>query len=153
MCFCAGPAVSLNNPTCLGPTGIQSLSGNLQYGGKIKRRHGSDWWGGGDEKVDRAHRGRRAPLIHPPPLSRGERACAGCWDPGNRYRIGSAPPRVAYSRNQSGAYVPSDLAPIIYSANRLLRFHYIAENLMRNIAEHKLRRPRSDGTKQLFAGS
>lgn len=35
--FCALPAVSLNNPTCLGPLVIHSLSGNLQYHGEIKR--------------------------------------------------------------------------------------------------------------------
>lgn len=42
MCFCAQPAVSLNNPTCLGPPVIHSLSGNLQYHGKIKRSVGGD---------------------------------------------------------------------------------------------------------------
>lgn len=72
VCFCAWPAVSLNNPTCLGPTVIHSLSGNLQYGGEIKRSPRQDWWRGvmkhhGQE--ERAHRGRRIPLISPPPLS------------------------------------------------------------------------------------
>lgn len=58
-------------------------------------------------------------------------------------------------RPQPRQHAPCDLASIIYSTNRLLRFHYIAENMMRNIAEHKFRRPRSDGlgTKQLFAHS
>lgn len=40
---CAQPAVSLNNPICLGPPVIHSLSGNLQYHGKIKRSVGGGW--------------------------------------------------------------------------------------------------------------
>lgn len=40
VCVCAQPAVSLNNPICLGPPVIHSLSGNLQYHGKIKRSVG-----------------------------------------------------------------------------------------------------------------
>lgn len=53
VCFCAWPAVSLNSPTCLGPTAKHSLSGNLQYGGEIKRGLGQDWWWGvaGDEAL------------------------------------------------------------------------------------------------------
>lgn len=43
VCFCAQPAVSLNNPTCLGPPMIHSLSGNLQYHGEIKRGSGQGW--------------------------------------------------------------------------------------------------------------
>ena len=50
VCFCAWPAVSLNNPTCLGPTVIHSLSGNLQYGGEIKWDPGRAG-GGGDEAL------------------------------------------------------------------------------------------------------
>lgn len=92
VCFCAWPAVSLNNPTCLGPTVIHSLSGNLQYGGEIKRSPRQDWWGvvmKHYEQADRAHRGRRIPLISPPPLSwrvvyrEGEwgKSCADRLDP------------------------------------------------------------------------
>lgn len=47
VCFCAQPAVSLNNPTCLGPSVIHSLSGNLQYHGEIKR----SVWGEDDEAL------------------------------------------------------------------------------------------------------
>lgn len=58
-----GQLFLLTTPHVLGPTMIRSLSGNLQYGGKIKRRHWWDWWGGGgDGQVDRAHGGRRVPL-------------------------------------------------------------------------------------------
>lgn len=49
-------------------------------------------------------------------------------------------------RLQPSQHAPRGSASIIYSTNRLLRFHYIAENMMRNIAEHKFRRPRSDGS-------
>lgn len=45
-CFSAQPAVSLNNPTCLGPAVIHSRSGNLQYHGKIKRSVGRVELGG-----------------------------------------------------------------------------------------------------------
>lgn len=48
VCFCAQPAVSLNNPTCLGPPVIHSLPGNLQYHGEIKRSIG---WGEGDDEA------------------------------------------------------------------------------------------------------
>lgn len=49
VCFCAQPAVSLNNPTCLGPPVIHFLSGNLQYHGKIKRSVRGCRGGGNDE--------------------------------------------------------------------------------------------------------
>lgn len=231
VCFCAWPAVSLNNPTCLGPTVMHSLSGNLQYGGQIKRRPRQDWCGGGGvvvvmkhhQQAERAHCGSRIPLISPPPLwrvvyreSEGVRprqwhVCRVRW--GLRapvwqmwdllhdglsnltsskttggfpdyYRIineerndrlrphyqvqnqtglhqtGTFTPSKCSSaktcrRDEKGADVPAVWAAIIYSANTLLRFHYIAENMMRNIAERKCCRPRSDGPgpKQLFAHS
>lgn len=92
VCFCAQPAVSLNNPTCLGPPMIHSLSGNLQYHGEIKRSVGG--LGGGMMKrynlVDPAYCGCRIPLINPPLLSwravyrEGEwgKSCAGCFEEG-----------------------------------------------------------------------
>lgn len=71
VCFGALPAVSLNNPTCLGPPVIHSLSGNLQYHGEIKRSVGGE--GGGMMKrynlADSAYCGRQIPLINLPLLS------------------------------------------------------------------------------------
>lgn len=53
VCFCVQPAVSLNSPTCIGPTVIHSLSGNLQYHSEIKRSLGR---GRGDDETLRPSR-------------------------------------------------------------------------------------------------
>lgn len=98
--FCAQPAVSLNNPTCLGPWVIHSLSGNLHCHGEIKKKVwvegvaviGGRGWGVYMMKhcnlVDSAYCGRRIPLIKQPLLSwravyrEGEwgKSCAGCFE-------------------------------------------------------------------------
>lgn len=52
VCFYVQPAVSLNNPTCLGPPMIHSFSGNLQYYSEIKRSvEGKGGWDEDDEAL------------------------------------------------------------------------------------------------------